>query len=102
MPLTGRQKLIYLALGIPYGEFVTKEELLDEIYACEISDKDFETGMNMLTDLERSILTYRFGLGVKMLSVTDIQKTLQINWKELDTATRAGMDKLQKYWWSVI
>lgn len=103
LPLTGNQKLVYLALGLPYGEFVTKEELLDEIYSCEISDQAFKAGLDLLTDLERNILVYRFGLNnEKMLSVIDIQNNLNINWKELDANTRSGMKKLQSYWWSVI
>ena len=103
LPLDGRLQLIYLALGVPYGEFVTKEELLDEIYSCEISDEDFNKGLDLLTEMERNVLEYRFALnGKELKAVTDIQDILHINWKELDTSSKSALKKLQEYWWSVI
>ncbi len=103
IPLTHEDKLVYLALGIPIGDFVTRDELLDEIYSCNVSDKDFEKGMNLLTELERNVLGYRFGVdGKKMLCAGDIQNTLNINWKELDTANKSALKKLENYWWSII
>lgn len=103
LPLSNRDRLVYIALGVPCGELVTKEELLDEIYACKISDKDFNNGLNLLTELEKTVLEYRYGLnGKKMLGVTDIQNILHINWKELNQADKAALTKLQNYWWSVI
>lgn len=103
IPFTNEDKLVYLALGIPVGDFVTRDELLDEIYSCNISDENFEKGMNLLNELERNVLGYRFGVdGKKMLCAGDIQNTLNINWKELNDAYKSALKKLENYWWSVI
>lgn len=103
VPLTNEDKLVYLAMGIPYGLFVTKEELLDPIYACSITNSQFEQGMATLDDMERTILEYRYGIHEKpMLTVGAIQEMLNINWNQLSAFNASGMNKLQNYWWSVI
>jgi hypothetical protein len=111
-PITGSES-IFISKSIGTGDCDLESLKLEEDIIIKdgplskiLNDADintFKKGMNLLTELERNVLEYRFGVNdKKMLCVSDIQDTLNINWKELNAANKSGMDKLQNYWWSVI
>ena len=92
IPLSRQDKFLYLALGIPLKSNFDKNDLMDEKYQLNISDKEFKKVFSSLDKTTQHVLTHRYGLFEKPIKIcSDLAKELKMSENEVYKICTDGM-----------
>ena len=97
IPLSKRDKFLYMVYGISLKSNFNKDDLLNPEYQLNVSDKDFNKLIKSVDETKQYILTYRYGLFDKNIKTCEmIANDLGLTSKEVYLLDREAMKELSK------
>lgn len=98
LPLSKRDKFLYMVHGLSLKTNFNKDDLLNTSYRIYESDKDFNKLIKSLDKTKQYIVTYRYGLFDKETKTCDmIAKDLGITTREVYRLDREAMKELKAF-----
>lgn len=95
LPLSNKDKFLYLINGISLKSNFTKEDLLDTKYQVDMSDKDFSKLIKTLDKNKQYIVTHKYGLFDKNIKTcANIGKDLNLSSNEVYKLDRETLKEL--------
>lgn len=102
IPLSRRDKFLYMVYGISLKTNFTKDDLLNPVYNLEVSDKEFKKLMKSIDKTKQYIMTYKYGLFDKdCKTLSEIAKDLKISTTEAYRLDREAMKELREHVYAV-
>lgn len=96
IPLSKKDKFLYLVYGISLKTNFNKDDLLNPIYQLNVSDKDFNKLIKSVDKTKQYILTYKYGLFDKEIKTCEIiGKDLGITSTQVYNLDRQAMKELR-------
>lgn len=97
IPLSKRDKFLYMVYGISLKSNFNKDDLLSSEYQLNVSDKDFNKLIKSVDKTKQYILTYRYGLFDKEIKTCEIiANDLGLTSREVYNLDREAMKELRE------